>query len=51
MNANAESLYWRTNKDWFIINHKLDRFELTALAPERARKSFEEWKKINNLSY
>ncbi len=51
MNGNTEILYWRTNKNWFTINCELDRYELTDAAPERAKKSFEEWKKLNNLNY
>lgn len=51
MNGNTEILYWRTNRSWFFINKELDRFELTETAPERAIKSFEKWKKLNNLKY
>ena len=51
MNGNTEILYWRTNKEWFFIHKELDRFELTNMAPERAKISFEMWKKLNNLNY
>ena len=40
MTTNRESVYWKTNKEWYFINDK-GEFELTDLAPERARKSFE----------
>lgn len=40
MTANKESVYWKTNKEWYRINEAGD-FELTEDAPERARKSFE----------
>ena len=40
MTANMESLYWKTNKEWYFINDS-GKFELTENAPERAKKSFE----------
>ncbi len=46
MTANKESLYWRTNKEWYRINKEKDCFELTDKAPERARKSFEMYKEM-----
>ena len=44
-------MYWMTNKKWYKINEELDRFELTEEAPEKAKRSFELFKKINNLNY
>lgn len=40
MTTNKESLYWKTKKEWYHINDD-GKFELTKLAPERAKKSFE----------
>lgn len=40
MTANKESVYWKTNKEWYRINSE-GRYELTEKAPERAIKSFE----------
>jgi len=40
MTANKESVYWKTNKEWYRVNSE-GRFELTELATERAKKSFE----------
>ena len=51
MSANTEVMYWITNEEWYRINRELDRFELTEKATERAKKSFEMWKKMNNLKY
>ena len=44
-------MYWMTDEKWFRINKELDRFELTDEAPEKAKKSFEVYKSINNLDY
>ena len=44
-----EAMYWISNKDWFVVNDELDRFELTRLAPPRAIDSFRLWLKENNL--
>lgn len=45
MTTNKESLYWKTNKEWWTINHEADCFELTEKAPERARESFKLYNK------
>lgn len=42
---------WRRNKDWYYIDEERDRYVLTAKAPEEARRSFEEYKRINNLDW
>ncbi len=39
MTLNFESLYWRTNKDWYKLD-KNGKFHLTDKAPERAKESF-----------
>lgn len=44
-------MYWHQNPAWYRVNEELDRFELTEEAPEKAIKSFELYKKINNLNY
>ena len=44
-------MYWHTNPAWYRVNKELDRFELTEAAPEKARRSFEVYKKVNNLKY
>ena len=46
MTANQEPMYWRKNKDWYRINPEKDCFELTDKAPERARKSFDMYKRL-----
>lgn len=46
MTAKKEFMYWRTNKEWYRINSEKDCFELTDKAPERARKSFELYQKL-----
>lgn len=37
----SEMFYWWTNPDWYRINPEKDCFELTDLAPERAKRSFD----------
>lgn len=44
-------MYWMKDPTWYKINRELDRFELTEAAPDKARRSFELYKKINNLNY
>ena len=46
MTADKEFMYWRSNKEWYRINRENDCFELTEAAPERARQSFELYKKM-----
>lgn len=48
MTGDREFMYWRTDKEWYKINKEKDCFELTEKAPERAIKSFEMYKQINN---
>lgn len=42
---------WMNNHDWYSIDKERDRFVLTEKAPEEARRSFEKWKRINNLDW
>lgn len=44
MKRYSEAIYWMKDKSWYFINDR-NEFELTDKAPERARKSFELWKK------
>lgn len=44
-------MYWTNNPTWYRVNKKLDRYELTDEVPEKARRSFELYKKTNNLKY
>lgn len=46
MTANREFMYWCSNKEWYRINEEKDCFELTDKAPERAKQSFELYKKV-----
>lgn len=47
MNPNVESLYWRTNPDWYTIDENTGWFKLTALATPRAIDSFNMYMKHN----
>ena len=49
MTLNSEGMYWHKNKAWYYIDREKDCFVLTDAAPERARKSFELYKKANNI--
>ncbi len=42
---------WMNDHDWYSIDKERDRFVLTEKAPEEARRSFEKWKRINNLDW
>ena len=44
-------MLWTHNKEWYYIDDERDRFVLTAKAPEEARRSFEEFKRINNVKW
>ena len=48
---NKSSMRWMDNKEWYYIDDERDRFVLTAKAPEEARRSFEEFKRINNVKW
>lgn len=49
MSGNREILYWRKNKSWYRYDKEKRMYELTDEATERAKESFELWKKFNNL--
>ena len=49
MSGNREILYWRKDKSWYNYNQETDSFSMTNEAPQRAKESFELWKKFNNL--
>lgn len=40
MKPYVESLFWKTNPDWYRANYEKDCYELTPLAPPRAIRSF-----------
>jgi hypothetical protein len=40
MTTNQESIYWKTNKEWYKINEH-GKYELTEKATERAKASFD----------
>ena len=40
-----EMMYWLSDPSWYRINEETDDFELTDNAPERAKRSFDMWKK------
>jgi len=40
MTTNMESMYWKTNKEWYYFDDEADDFKLTEKAPERAIKSY-----------
>ena len=49
MKSWSEAMYWATNKDWYVVNHEADRFELTKDAPPRAFDSFRLYLREYNL--
>lgn len=51
MKRNSERLYWMTNNDWYRINKQKDCFELTEVAPERAKRSFAMWNRPDKPSF
>ncbi|MBR1859928.1 MAG: hypothetical protein IJ797_10580 [Selenomonadaceae bacterium] len=44
-------MIWMRNREWYYIDDEHDRFVLTTKAPEEAQRSFEKWKRINNLDW
>lgn len=40
MTVDKETLYWKTNKEWYRVNKEKDCYELTDKAPKRAKESF-----------
>lgn len=51
LSINTEIMYWRKNKLWYRYDEKKDIFELTDEATDRAKASFEMWKKFNKIKY
>ena len=49
MKSWSEAMYWKTDRSWYVVNHELDRFELTKFAPPRAIDSFRLYLRENNL--
>ena len=48
---NKGSMIWSRNRKWYRIDKERQRFVLTDEAPQEARDSFEQYKKINNLKW
>jgi len=48
---NKDSMFWKKNRDWYVVDKKNQRFVLTEQAPEEAKRSFEKYKRINNLDW
>lgn len=44
-------MIWSRNREWYYIDEERDRFVLTDKASEEARRSFEEYKRINSRRY
>lgn len=52
MTGNTEILYWRSNKDWYEDDPTDEYiFRVKSNASERAKKSFELWKKYQEPRY
>ena len=48
---NKDAMFWMTNDDWYMIDNETNQFILTEKAPPKAHRSFEKYKKINNLTW
>lgn len=46
-----DCLIWSRNRDWYYIDEERNRFVLTDKAPDEARRSFEKYKRVNNLDW
>lgn len=42
-----EKMYWKSNPEWYTYNKDkgIDGYKINPDAPEKAKKSFEEWEK------
>lgn len=49
MKRRSEYLIWLENPEWYSFDKKSNSYVLTDKAPERAKKSFEKWKKKNKI--
>ncbi len=47
----SDCMDWMDDKSWYYIDDERDRFVLTDKAPEEAHRSFEKWKRINNVDW
>ena len=47
LNKAQELIYWHSNADWYthVDGKGVDGYSIKPDAPERAKKSFEAWKK------
>ena len=50
LNKAQELIYWHNNADWYthVDGKGVDGYSIKTDAPERAKKSFEAWKKHQN---
>ena len=46
-----DCMFWAKDDSWSYVDEERDRLVLTEKAPEEARRSFEKWKRINNLDW
>lgn len=44
MTADKNIMYWHSNKEWFTLNEKTKKIELTSKATPKAIESFNKWK-------
>ena len=51
MKRNSERVYWMTNEEWYTVNKEKDCFELTDVAPPRARRSFAMWSRPKRVTF
>ena len=49
MKRRSELMFWSENPEWYIVDVEKNSITLTDKAPERAKKSFEKWKKMNKI--
>ena len=47
----SDCMDWMDDKSWYYIDDARNRFVLTDKASEEARRSFEKWKRINNVDW
>jgi hypothetical protein len=47
ISGNKELLYWYHQEQWYEYDAATDRYSVKSDAPERVKKSFEMWKKLN----
>lgn len=48
MTMSKKFSYWRSDKSWYNYDEETDKFSMAEDAPEKAKESFELWKKKYN---